>query len=362
MKEAFLALVRLGIGNVATEKLPDNIDWDEVESLAKQQGLMCIIYDAVQESKSLRGSSQENIPPLTTWLRWIGEVQLEEACYNQQWNEACKMAQLFQQNGIRTYVLKGNVVSECYPKPEHRVSCDFDCFLLPEEGEADAWEKGNQLIEEAGYEVGRGFYKNSSFHLQGLTVENHRYMVPFRGNKTLRRLEQYLQSEIRNHKPLPSDFFHQASLCRPPVMVSALFLIEHAYSHFLHEGLTWRHVLDWVMFSLNHKQEIDWYVLDALIDDYDFRRFYDAYQQLGRLLLGEIAENALSKPERKMLADIWAPLALHKTLHGVKGKLGLVGNTLRARWKYHYFSPISMPHALWIQTTGFLFDKNPTLN
>ena len=272
------------------------------------------------------------------------------------------MAQLFHQNGIRTYVLKGNVVSECYPQPQHRVSSDVDCFLLPEEGDDDVWEKGNQLMEEAGYKVGRGFYKNSSFHLPGLTVENHRYMVPFRGNKTLRRLEQYLQVELISHKPQPSDFFPQTSLMRPPVIVSALFLIEHACSHFLHEGLTWRHVLDWVMFSRKHKNEIDWYVLDALIDEFKFRKFYDAYQQMGRLLLGEITKDVLSKPEKKMLADIWAPLALHKTLHGVKGKLGLAGNTLRAGWKYHYFSPISMPHALWIQTTGFLFDKNPTLN
>ena len=37
MEEAFLALVKLGIGNAATEKLPDHIDWDEVETLAEKQ-------------------------------------------------------------------------------------------------------------------------------------------------------------------------------------------------------------------------------------------------------------------------------------------------------------------------------------
>ena len=45
-------------------------------------------------------------------------------------------------------------------------------------------------------------------------------------------------------------------------MVTALFLIEHAYSHFLHEGLIWRHVLDWMMFSGKHKDEIDWVELN----------------------------------------------------------------------------------------------------
>lgn len=139
-------------------------------------------------------------------------------------------------------MLKGVVVAECYPKPSCRLSADFDCFLLPSEGDFDACEQGNQLVESIGYEIKRNFYINSTIHLPGLTVENHRFLTPFRGNDRLRQLEQYLQSELRSHKPLPSDFFHQTTLVRPPVVVSALFLIEHAYSHFLHEGLNWRYV------------------------------------------------------------------------------------------------------------------------
>ena len=364
MEEAFLALVKLGIGNAATVSLPNRIDWDEVEALAKRQWLYAVVFDGVEQLP------QTSRPSLTTWLRWIGEVQLEEECYNQQWNESCKMAQLFHQNGIRTFVLKGNVVSECYPKPQHRVSSDVDCFLVNEnqnENEKDVLEKGNQLIEDAGYKVGRGFYKNSSFHMPGLTVENHRYMVPFRGNKTLKRLEQYLQGELkkglRSLNGSSGSRFEGTELWRPPVMVSALFLIEHAYSHFLHEGLTWRHVLDWVVFSRKHKDEINWKEFDTRIDEFGFCKFYDAFSRLGQYLIGEIQEfNSLSVQEKRMLEDIWSPLDLHETLHGVKGKLDLAGNTWRARWKYHYFSPISMPHALWIQTTGFLFNKNPKLN
>lgn len=354
-KDALLQLVRLGIGTSKDAKISKDIDWESVEALAKQQGLFAVVFDGVEQLPSALRH------PLTTWLRWIGEVQLEEKRFNHQWNESCKMALLFQQNNIRTYILKGFVVSECYPKPQHRVSSDVDCFFLPEYGDEEVWEKGNQLMEKAGYKVGRGFYKNSSFQLIGLTVENHRYMVPFRGNKTLRKLEWFLRSELKSHKHQPSDFFPQTSLIRPPGMVSALFLIEHAYSHFLHEGLTWRHMLDWVMFSRKHKNEIDWYVFDALIDEFGFRKFYDAYIHMGQLLMGELSEEDLTTSERKMLADVWAPLDLHETLHGVKGKLGLVGNTLRARWKYHYFSPITMPQALWIQVKGFLFMKNPQL-
>ena len=66
--------------------------------------------------------------------------------------------------------------------------------------------------------------------------------------------------------------------------------------------------------------------------------------------------------DKRMLEDIWAPLDLHETLYGVKGKLALAGNTWRARWKYKYFAEINWLHALWIQACGVLFDKQPRLD
>lgn len=363
MREAFLALVRLGIGNAATVALPDCIDWDEVEALAKRQGLFAVVFDGLEQLP------QTSRPPLTTWLRWIGEVQLDESRYSQQWSVACKLAHLFHQYGIRIFVLKGNVLSECYPKPQHRVSADFDCFLLNEnqnENEKDVWEKGNQLIEEAGCEVEKVFYKNSTFRLPGLTVENHRFLTPFRGSKTLRRFEQYLQGELKegskSSRGSSSSRFEGTELWRPPVMVSALFLIEHAYSHFLHEGLTWRHVLDWVMFSRKHRVEINWEEFDSRIDEFGFRKFYDAYSRLGQYLIGEIQVSSFTFLEKKMLADVWVPLDLHESVRGFKGKLALVGNTWRARWKYRYFTNMTWFTALWIQVKGFLFEKNPKID
>lgn len=351
LQDWFLQLIKIGIG-CQVKTFSKQIDWEAIEVLAVRHGLLPVIYDAVQKLP------EGQRPPLETWLRWIGQVVLEEQRFAQQWKASCEMAQVFAQNGIRTYVLKGMVVSECYPKPQHRVSADVDCFLADKDNIIDVWEKGNKVMEEAGYKVERGFYKNSSFTLPGVMVENHKYMVPFRGNERLKKLERWLQEQFNS---LSGSRFEGTELWRPPVMVSALFLIEHAYSHFLHEGLTWRHVLDWEMFCRKHNEEIDWCKLDELIDEFGFRKFYDAYVRMGQLLLGEINETAWTKPERKMLDDVWAPLDLHETLEGVKGKLGLVGNTLRAGWKYRYFSPISMPHALWIQVKGFLFDKNPTL-
>ena len=352
-RKAFLALVRLGLG-VQEDVSCKFKDWQLLQDIAAHQGLLGVVVDGIEK---LPDSSR---PPKDLLLQWIGLVMQDETRYTIQQKAAAEMALLFHDNYIRTYVLKGAVVAECYPKPEHRVSSDMDCFLLPDKSGFDAWAFGNDLIKAKGFETDTDFYKNSAFYLPGLTVENHRYLTPFRGNKVLKRLEVLLQGLLRDDKG--EDRFVDTWLYRPPVMVSALFLIEHAYSHFLHEGLTWRHVLDWMLFSRKHKEDIDWVTLDAMIDEFGFRRFYNSYYHLGLYLIGGATEKDLTTLDKRMLDDVWAELDLHETLHGVKGKLALTGNTLRARWKYHYFSEISMPYALWIQVKGFLLERHPKLS
>lgn len=356
-KEAFLALVRLGVEMEAVSsdrlQVSSSFDWGQLKALAEEQGLSAVVLDGIERLP------EGQRPPQVLLLEWIGAVLQEESVFAEQHKAAVEMAKLYACNYIRTYVLKGEVVAECYPKSNHRVSSDMDCYLLPNGGNFDAWNLGNELIKAQGHEVKTSFYKNSTFFLPGLVVENHQYMVPFRGNKRLESLELMLQSYMHADKKM--DKMEGTELYRPPIMVTSLFLIEHAYSHFLHEGLTWRMVLDWMMFSRKHQQEIEWYALDALIDEFGFRRFYDSYNRIGKYMLGEIQASSFTVQEKKMLADVWKPLDLHDNHYGLKGKLALAGNTWRARWKYHYFSEISWIHALWIQAKGVLFIKKPKL-
>ena len=359
IQEAFIQLVRLGTGHTDTTEITDDVDWEGVKALAEMQGLSDIVLDGIERFKSFKVEVVQE-PPQEFLLEWIGETLQSESMYNLQNEVAGDVAKLFHRNGIKTYMLKGAVISECYPKPQHRVSVDVDCFLLPEKSDFDAWALGNDLIRNKGFLVNSDFYKNSSFDISGVSFENHQFLTPFRGNKRLVALEKKLQELIRQDKG--EDIIEGTCLYRPPVMVTALFLIEHAYSHFLHEGLTWRMVLDWMLFSREHKDEIDWTLLDEKINEFGFRKFYDSYCRLGKYALGKLQESKLTKNDKRMLEDVWTELDVHETVKGVKGKLALAGNTWRARWKYRYFSEDSMLKALWIQVKGFLFEKNPSLN
>lgn len=113
------------------------------------------------------------------------------------------------------------------------------------------------------------------------------------------------------------------------------------------------------MFSRTHKEEIDWPQLDVWIDEFGLRKFYDSYTRIGQYLLGAVSEIELLPSDRHMLAEAWNPLDLHETVNGIKGKIALVGNTWRARWKYREFTDMTWLKGLWIQVKGFLFIRDP---
>ena len=352
LRDSFISLVRLGIGR-STNVLPEIVDWQAVQTLAIQEGLASVVLDGIEISPV------KNRPPKEFLLNWIGATMQEEQRYAIQWKTASELALFLKKESIGTYVLKGFTIAECYPKPSHRCSTDLDCFLKSDIGNSEIWEIGNFIIEQSGVKVDRNYYKNSTWYLPGLMVENHRWFTPFRGNKRLTKLEQLFQGMIIEDGG--NDQIEGTWLNRPPVMLTALFLIEHAYSHFLHEGLNWRHVLDWMMFSKKHQKEIDWPQFEEWIDNFGFREFYTSYYNLGKYLQGEIEEEDLTAKDKLMLADVWAPLDFHETVDGLNGKLNLASNTWRAGWKYREFTDMSWIRALWIQVKGFMFIKEPKL-
>ena len=358
-REFLLNLLRASLLGETGFAVPETVNWSVLIDEANRQNVSVIASDGLQKLfdaglYSVSGDKEER----RTKARWFAKTMKYEQRYANQVTAAKRMGERLASTGIQMVVLKGFTVSECYPVPGHRYSADLDCFLIKDGEHLEAYELGNRVMEEHGLKVNRGYYKNSSFDLPGLHVENHKFCTPFRGNKTLTRFERLLQGMLLDGPLTPIG---NTGLLAPPPLASALFLTEHGYSHFLHEGLTLRHILDWALFRRRHATDVDWVRFDAYCAEFGFGRFLSSIDAVGEYVLGQRPYEDLSPIDRRFLDDTWKGPSFDHDKKGLRARVFLAGNTLRAAWKYRHYSNISMVHALWIQVKGFLFMRRPEI-
>ena len=251
MIEYFLfTLLRLGTGNSATEeeKLSDflflsSTQWVQLGELARKQGVLAIMLDGIEKLESTHNSLTRELKA-NQKLEWIGEaLQIEQMNFRQLlvMNE---LAAIWRQSGCRVMVMKGQANGTFYPRPEHRIPGDIDCYLF------ENYARGNEIARGVGAQVDESWYKHSVINYKGEIFENHQYFVHMRNGKRGKKLEKELEEALLVQD---SDFTVQGCVMYPPVQWNAMFLTYHACAHFISEGLRLKQILDWAIFLKVHQ-------------------------------------------------------------------------------------------------------------
>lgn len=347
-----LKLISVSLGHDSIELPTDEIDWKSVAVLATQHEVDTLAFDGYQQIHELLGNQslpQENL------LEWIGQSLMMESQYKQQFVSAKELAELYADKNICTYTLKGISIAQYYPKPNHRFSCDFDCFLVKDRESAQ--EEGDKLVEERGEEVDRSYYKNSSFVFNGLPVENHRFCCSIKRGKRTADLESYLESLLFDYKP---EYLEGSKLALPPLMFQALFLIEHACGHFLYEKMSLKNICDWACFRKANIEQLDWEEFNKVSEKYGLREFVYTMNHLADFILGQCKYSELSKVDKMVLEDTLktSTLPQNKMIQRLWKAIGI----LRSGWKFKLFNCDSMFKELWNSVYAYLFDKSPVLD
>lgn len=232
-------------------------EWEWIFRIAEKHRLLPMIYDNVCKSNSFQLLSPE---PKKEW-----QAQGVSSAIRQitQSNEFLTLILHAQNQGLDPIVLKGIICRDLYPRPFLRSSVDED-LLIP----ADETESYHQFFLSEGLfadhpdverdnEMELSYHKENSptyielhktlFNPQSDVYGDLNALFPDIYNKTIR--VQIEDVSIRTLEP--SYHF--------------LFLVLHAFKHFVHSGIGVRSICDIGLFAERYGKDIDWYwIRDSL--------------------------------------------------------------------------------------------------
>ena len=358
-KEALYKLLQIAIGNCEDLSLPEDVSFLDVMDLSETTGVNGLLVSGFQKLVDngfrLMPTSKEDKKRLKTWIGL--SIRLEQKTATQ-WQTVQELVDLFAKNGITTVGLKGMTVSQWYPNPMHRASCDFDCFLLKKNSSGKygfSYEDGNKIIEAAGVSVDRRIYVHSVFKYKDLLVENHHYLAAVKLSKRHKKMDEFLRRLLVD-EPLQPVLNSQVMTGSP--MFNAMFLTHHAHRHFLNEHMPLKLLTDWALFIKNNAS-LDWKRYWSYADEFGMLRFAQSITRLSCQLLGTGVPFELpvdDEADRLLEGSLWnipAGSTVRKSLF--ERHLGIVTNLIHARKRYKVFYDCSSLQMIVAYVKGHLF-------
>ena len=237
----FLHIAKTAVsgGELPTEA----VDWPAMFTLANQQKLLPILFEAVRKTPA----AGENAPLFAAIKQQVIGQVLNQTVRSA---EFADLYRSLRDAGLHPVVVKGQLCSRLYPLRDHRISADDDLFI-PE---------------------GEFFACHEALLANGLTTDTPADELPTADEVSYTKKDSPLYIELHRHlfdsaqdahdelnhffadiAPAEVDGF----LTMPP-HEHLLYLILHAYKHFVYSGIGLRQFCDIGLWARAYHDQIDW--------------------------------------------------------------------------------------------------------
>lgn len=249
----------------------ENVDWPAVFALAGQQKLLPILFEAVRK---MPGAEENAALFAVTKQKVIGQV-LNQTVRSAEFSN---LYHKLRSAGLYPIVVKGQLCSRLYPLKDHRISADDDLYISDVEFMACHKQLlANGLttdtpVDELATADEVSYTKNGS----PLYIELHRHLFD-----SSEDAHDELNHFFTDLKPIEVDGF----LTMPP-HEHLLYLILHAYKHFVRSGIGLRQFCDIGLWARAYHSEIDWQRLHEQCESVHAATFAAAAFCIAREYLG----------------------------------------------------------------------------
>lgn len=249
----------------------ENVDWPAVFTLANQQKLLPILFETVHKMPA----AEENVALFAvTKQQVIGQV-LNQTVRSAEFSD---LYHKLRSAGLHPIVVKGQLCSRLYPLKDHRISADDDLYI----SDVEFMACHEQLLanglttdtptDELATADEVSYTKNGS----PLYIELHRHLFD-----SAEDAHDELNHFFADLNPVEIDGF----LAMPP-HEHLLYLILHAYKHFVRSGIGLRQFCDIGLWSRAYHGEIDWQRLHEQCESVHAATFAAAAFRIARDYLG----------------------------------------------------------------------------
>lgn len=249
----------------------ESVDWPAVFALAGQQKLLPILFEAVRKMPA----AEENVALFAvTKQQVIGQV-LNQTVRSAEFSDVYHKLRSARLHPI---VVKGQLCSRLYPLKDHRISADDDLYI----SDAEFMACHEQLLanglttdtptDELATADEVSYTKNGS----PLYIELHRHLFD-----SSEDAHDELNHFFADLNPVEIDGF----LAMPP-HEHLLYLILHAYKHFVRSGIGLRQFCDIGLWARAYHGEIDWQRLHEQCESVHAATFAAAAFRIARDYLG----------------------------------------------------------------------------
>ena len=237
----FLHIVRVAVsgGEIPAE----NVDWSAVFALAGQQKLLPLVFEAARKAPA----AAENAALFASVKQQVVAQVLSQTV------RAAEFAALYQKlraAGLHPVVVKGWRCSRLYPLEDHRISADDDLCIPDGEFPAchEALLENGLTTDMPGNELATADEVSYTKKDSPLYIELHRHLFDS---------AEDAHDEL-NHFFVDIAPVEVAGFLPMPPHAHLLYLLLHAYKHFVGCGIGLRQFCDIGLWARAYHDQIDW--------------------------------------------------------------------------------------------------------
>ena len=249
----------------------ENVDWPAVFALAGQQKLLPIVFEAVRKTPA----AAENAALFAAVKQQVIAQVLHQTMRT---SEFAGLYQKLRAAGLHPIVVKGQLCSRLYPLKDHRISADDDLYTPDAEFMAcheqfltNGLRTGTPADELASADE-VPYTKDGS----PLYIELHRHLFDSAEDS-----HDELNHFFADLNPVEID-----GLLAMPPHEHLLYLLLHAYKHFVRSGIGLRQFCDIGLWARAYHSEIDWQRLHDQCESVHAATFAAAAFRIARDYLG----------------------------------------------------------------------------